>query len=73
MSGEICDKIASLLSVDISTKKSQSTSKECPLVYEERDFLLMPPKLDARMNRRLKDKSVLKVVNAREKALVRIN
>jgi hypothetical protein len=59
--------------ISISTKKSQSKSKECPLVYEERDFSLMPPKLDARMNRRSKDKSVLKAVNAREEALVRIN
>jgi hypothetical protein len=67
----ICDEITALLSVGFSTEQSKSMSKEFPLVYEERDFSLMPPKLDAWMNRRSKDKGVHKAVNAKEEALIR--
>uniref|UniRef100_A0A0P6EQZ6 Reverse transcriptase/ribonuclease h/methyltransferase n=1 Tax=Daphnia magna TaxID=35525 RepID=A0A0P6EQZ6_9CRUS len=67
----ICDEIASLLSVGVSTEQSKLTSKEFPLVYEVSDFSLMPPKLDAWMSRRSKDKGVLKAVNVKEEALIR--
>ena len=41
------------------------------MAYEVPDFSLMPPKLDAWMSRRSKDKGVLKAINAKEQALVR--
>ncbi|KZS01612.1 Uncharacterized protein APZ42_001680, partial [Daphnia magna] len=46
-------------------------SKEFPLSFEVPDFSLMPPKLDAWMSRRSKHRGVLKIVNAKEEALVR--
>jgi hypothetical protein len=67
----ICEEIASLLSVGVSTEQSKLNSKEFPLAYEVTDFSLMPPKLDAWMSRWSKDKGVLKSVSAREEALVR--
>jgi hypothetical protein len=67
----ICEEIASLLSVGVSTEQSKLKSKEFPLAYEVTDFSLMPPKLDAWMSRRSKDKGVLKSVSAREESLVR--
>jgi hypothetical protein len=45
----ICEEIASLLSVGVSTEQSKLTSKEFLLVYEDNDFSLLPPhpKFDA--------------------------
>jgi hypothetical protein len=43
----ICEEIASLLSVGVSTEQSKLNSKEFQLAYEVTDFSLMPPKLDA--------------------------
>ncbi|KZS04167.1 Uncharacterized protein APZ42_032945 [Daphnia magna] len=67
----ICDEIASLLSVGVSTEQSKWTLKEFPLVYEVNDFSVMSPKLDAWMSRRSKDKGVLKAANVKEEALIR--
>ncbi|KAK4017555.1 hypothetical protein OUZ56_033061 [Daphnia magna] len=63
----ICDEITQLLSVGISTEQSKMASKEFPLTFEVPDFSLMPPKLDAWMSRRSKDRGVLKIVNAKKK------
>ncbi|KAI9555019.1 hypothetical protein GHT06_020313 [Daphnia sinensis] len=67
----ICDEIPQLLSVGISTEQSKMASKEFPFTFEVPDFSLMPPKLDAWMSRRSKDRGVLQIVNAKEEALVR--
>lgn len=46
-------------------------SKEFPLVFEEQNFSIAPPKLDGWMSRRAREKGVLKIVNAREEVYIR--
>ena len=68
----ICKELTSLLVDGISTEQSKAGSKDFPLLFEDKDFSLKPPKLDNWLSRRAKDKGVLRTVNSSEETLTKI-
>ncbi|EFX71951.1 hypothetical protein DAPPUDRAFT_111201 [Daphnia pulex] len=70
VSKEISDELTVCLTKCISGEKSKAILKRFPLQFEDESFTVRPPKLDGFMQRRAKDKNVLKSVNSAEEILI---
>ncbi|KZS06356.1 Uncharacterized protein APZ42_030218 [Daphnia magna] len=66
----ISDELTTFMLKPLSGEESKAISKRFPMVFEDPDFGLKPPKLDGYMQRRAKDKGALKGVNSTEDVLI---
>ncbi|KAI9554908.1 reverse transcriptase [Daphnia sinensis] len=65
----ISDELTTFMLKPLSGEESKAISKRFPMVFEDPDFGLKPPKLDGYI-RRAKDKGALKGVNSTEDVLI---
>jgi hypothetical protein len=68
----ISDELTVWLTKGMSGEESKAISKRFPLQFEDESFTVRPPKLDGYMQRRAKDKNVLKSVNSVEGILIAV-
>ncbi len=68
----ISDELTVWLTKGMSGEESKAISKRFPLQFEDESFTVRPPKLDGYMQRRAKDKNVLKSVNSAEEILIAV-
>lgn len=66
----ISEELTTMMTKGLTADESKAISKEFPLVFEDKDFSLKPPKLDSWLLRRIKEKGLQKTVNANEEALI---